>query len=1097
MLKEKMYVRCAIDVEHPEDPRDFILGKIISINDFSETAAVEFYDLIGIHDYYQIPEDMDMSLSRLQHCKIQNGAIVEYNGVKYRIADGYLNKDDMYYYYYLISENYIAIKVSEKSLIATFNASEISPLAQIKRYEFQNPMWYFGRSAVNKTIHTIDSAFYGFKELAGCKIFLKPYQLKTVMRCLSDNNCRYMIADEVGLGKTIEAASVIKIYLSDKKRKRVLICVPDALVEQWKIELAFKFKLFDGENLNGNIIDIMPISRVLGVNEDYDFIVIDEVHSILRDNLRYTKILRLSRSSDNVIMLSATPVQSRNEEYHKLLSLIQPEKYYGMSEEAFLSMLELQNKIVRKVHSAVEYLSDYKEAIEESENEHTEDTRDAFDELVETLEDIADRTHDKAITADIENLDYDSENFSILKLEKIVAYICEAYQLEKCIIRNRKKQEDTNRRELKELPYEMDCDCNNTEFRIYGLLSEWIESQDINTKNFDTEYLPIINSFFSSSAAFAARIKVFSDIPYEIIELTKKWQKEDKDSIKKLKTILDDPTDHMSRIIRVCDYLEQEAYDKKVLIFTHFPETHELYKELLITMLGEKNCTFFSAGMNPDELELNTYRFQNDKDCRIMLSDETGGEGRNFQIADELICIDLPWSANTLEQRIGRLDRIGRDKAKSVVSVIIYSKDTVEGDLAAIWNKGLNIFNKSQSGLEIIMNDIDEKIKTSVINDFKYGLSSIVDEMITEIQSLEKRVKEERHFDITAYQYQSVNKQIERVVEKYNADESELFRNSMMSWSMLAGFRAEKISDDVVKFNSSSFSPRSAYNTLFVPPDMKAITEDKLNKMQNHIRALNGDRELKKNPYIIQGTFDRQLALKSDYLHFFAPGDDIFDSIVDNAVNAYKGKCSAFALEGPLNWEGFIFNWYMAPDELFLIENGIPLKKINQYRGFLSSDIVSTYIPIDESEDEQLEIKKVMQKVYLIPVTKMKNYFANYGKRSPKQDFLNIKEKYEISNLDWFKEKYPEIIWNEKVSACYNDSKKRAKEEFKKKMRIKSLSETLNKELSSDIAASEYFGRNVDISEKKHINDIILNAFKNPKFTLDSICYVRMIKNER
>ena len=89
------------------------------------------------------------------------------------------------------------------------------------------------------------------------------------------------------------------------------------------------------------------------------------------------------------------------------------------------------------------------------------------------------------------------------------------------------------------------------------------------------------------------------------------------------------------------------------------------------------------------------------------------------------------------------------------------------------------------------------------------------------------------------------------------------------------------------------------------------------------------------------------------------------------------------------------------------------------------------------------------------------------------------------------------MIWNEKVSACYNNSKKRAKEEFKKKMRIKALSETLNKELSSDMAASEYFGRNLDISEKKRVNEIILNAFKNPKFTLDSICYVRMIKNER
>ena len=109
--------------------------------------------------------------------------------------------------------------------------------------------------------------------------------------------------------------------------------------------------------------------------------------------------------------------------------------------------------------------------------------------------------------------------------------------------------------------------------------------------------------------------------------------------------------------------------------------------------------------MTSDELELNAYRFQNEPEYRIMLSDESGGEGRNFQTADELICIDLPWSANTLEQRIGRLDRIGRDKTKDVKSVIVYARDSVEGDLADIWNKGLNIFNKSQSGLEIIMND--------------------------------------------------------------------------------------------------------------------------------------------------------------------------------------------------------------------------------------------------------------------------------------------------------------------------------------------------------------------------------------------------------
>ena len=1096
MLKEQMYVRCSIDTEYPDEPRDFILGKIISVNLFSEMALVEFYDLIGLHEYYPLPEDMDISLSRLQHCKIQNGAIVEYDGLKYRVADGFLNDNDQHYYYYLISDSNTVEKVCETKIKAAFNAGEISPLKQMKQYEFQNPMWYFGRSAVNKTIHTIDSAFYGFKELAGCKIFLKPYQLKTVMRCLSEKNCRYMIADEVGLGKTIEAASVIKVYLSDKKKKRVLICVPNALTEQWKTELAFKFKLFDGENINGNIIDILPISCILGVNEDYDFIVIDEVHSILKDNLRYTKILRLSRMANNVIMLSATPVQSRNEEYHRLLSLIQPDKYYEMSEKDFLSLLELQNKIVRKVHSAVEYLSDYRETIEESENEHTEDTRDAFDELVEVLEDIADRTNDKTIEAYIEKLDYEADNFSLLKLEKTVAYICEAYQLEKCVIRNRKKAEDTNTRELRELPYEMDSDFNNTEFRIYGLLSDWIDSQDISKETFDERYLPIISAFFSSSAAFAARIKGCSDIPDEMVELVQKWVKEDNATVQGIKSILDDPIDSMSRLVAVCDYLEQEAYDKKVLIFTHFPETHKLYRELLTSLIGEDNCAFFCDSMSSDQLELNTYRFQNDKNCRIMLSDETGGEGRNFQIADELICLDLPWSANTLEQRIGRLDRIGRDKAKSVVSVIVYSRDTVEGDLAAIWNKGLNIFNKSQCGLEIIMNEIDEQIKSAVIKDFKYGLSSIVDDMVNEIRELEKRVKEERHFDITAYQYQSINKQIEKVVEKYNASESELFRNSMMSWSSLAGFRAEKLSDDVVIFNASSFSLRSAYNTLFVPPDMKAVIAEKLNKMQNHIRALNGDREIQNNPYVIQGTFDRQLALKSDYLHFFAPGDEVFDSIVDNAVSAYKGKCSAFAVEGPIDWEGFVFNWYMTPDELYLIENGIPLKQINQYRGFLSSDIIAIYVPVEDTIGDDQNVRKEMNKISMLPVEKMKIFFANYGKRSPNQDFLNIKEKYAISNQEWFKETYPEMIWNEKGTACYKKSKEKAKEEFKKRMRIKALNETLNKELYSYTAA-EYFGDNAGISEKQRMNEIILSAFKKPKFVLDSICYIRMIKNDR
>lgn len=956
-------------------------------------------------------------------------------------------------------------------------------------------MWYFGRSAVNSTMHNIDNAFYGFKELAGCKLFLKPYQLKTVMRCLSEPNCRYMIADEVGLGKTIEAASALKVYLSDKQNKSILICVPDALVEQWKTELAFKFRLFDGDNPNGNIIKLIPMSKVASENDKYDFIIVDEVHSVLKNELSYNAILSLSRIADNVIMLSATPVQSRNEEYHNLLSLIQPERYYGMSEEKFMELLELQNKIVRKVHSAVGYLEDYKEAINDSGNEHREDTREAFGELVETLEDIADKTNDKTIEEDLEKVNYEAEYFSLPKLERIVAYICEAYQLEKCIIRNRKKPEDTNVRRLNEIPYEMDTEFNNTEYRIYSLLSDWISGSKFEKETFDSRILPLISAFFSSSAAFSDELEKVPSVPDEIIRLTAKWIFEDKNTVNNIRNILDDPMDSLSRMVTVCDYLEQEAYDKKVLVFTHFTGTHRLYRQLFTKVFGEDHCAFFCEGMSPDELELNAYRFQNEPRYRIMLSDESGGEGRNFQKADELICIDLPWSANTLEQRIGRLDRIGRDKARDVVSVIVYAQDSVEKNLAEIWNKGLDIFNKSQSGLEIIMNDIDDQIRTAVMDDFKYGLLSIVDDMVDEIKKIEKQVKEERHFDIAAYTYQYINKEIEKTVKRYNEHESDLFRSSMMYWAKLAGFNGKGVSENVVRFDASSFSPKSAYNTMFAPPDMDLIIRDKLNKLQNHVRILNGDKAIKDDPNFIQGTFDRKLALGNDYLHFFAPGDGIFDSIVNNAISAYKGRCAAFAVESEVDWEGFIFSWYITPDELHLLRNGISLKQVNQYRGFVSSEIISTYISINMTDAETDDtIEKEFKKYFNIPITQLKDHFANFGKRSPSKDFLGIRDKYAVSNLSWFRETHPVSDWISKVNSCYDISRKQAIAKFRKLSCIKALNNTLNREFCSACAAAEYFGRDIDQTEKMRINEIVRKAFEKPNIVIDSVCYVRMIK---
>ena len=143
--------------------------------------------------------------------------------------------------------------------------------------------------------------------------------------------------------------------------------------------------------------------------------------------------------------------------------------------------------------------------------------------------------------------------------------------------------------------------------------------------------------------------------------------------------------------------------------------------------------------------------------------------------------------------------------------------------------------------------------------------------------------------------------------------------------------------------------------------------------------------------------------------------------------------------------------------------------------------------------DKSISWLSFFRNYFSIPVTQLRNYFANFGKRSPSKDFLGIRERYAISNLSWFKETHSASEWTSKVTACYDTAKKQAIEEFKKLRRIKALKDTLDREFCSVCAASVYFGRDIDPVDKMQLNEIILEAFSKPNIVLDSVCYVRMM----
>lgn len=207
MLKSKMYVRCPADKESVYEPRVFVCGQVTSIDEFKKTVSVRIHDPFGFLLFFEdLPKGIiELPITSVEHCRLFLDSIVAIKGQQYKILSCQSNQDGFFYYYVQNKADKTVKKVSEGDIVASFNNGQVDPCRQIINYEFQNPAWYLGRAVVSKSMNILENSIFGFKELAGSKIYLLPHQVNTIMRCLQESPCRYMLADEVGMGKTIEA----------------------------------------------------------------------------------------------------------------------------------------------------------------------------------------------------------------------------------------------------------------------------------------------------------------------------------------------------------------------------------------------------------------------------------------------------------------------------------------------------------------------------------------------------------------------------------------------------------------------------------------------------------------------------------------------------------------------------------------------------------------------------------------------------------------------------------------------------------------------------------------------------------------------------
>ena len=1068
------YYRCPIVVEEGDrdHPRFYVLAQLIEYNEIADAVKVEMHDLLGSRQYYgDLFQHNVFFAQAVTRCEACPGGVVEgrwgRGTIVSRASEPY--SEDEPYWYWIKLPNGKHVKECETELKFDYSQMNFAPDKQLRAYEFQHPTWFINHLKVSKNLHLVNNATYGFRVLAGCRAFLLPHQISTVARCFETTPVRYMLADEVGLGKTVEACSILSILASEKKDLRVLIIVPGALASQWKNELHYKYGLDAAIASPRAPICLLPMEDIgkslLTLSMPWDLAIVDETHRLLTNDTWYSQVQNLSRNVTHILLLSATPIQDRNEEYRRLLALLNPEQYETMSAERFSWMVKRQKRIQKSANLLLGYLERY--------DEYTEIVLDDLNSIAETLEDAA-------LEKMVKDIDLSTEDHGLFKVKQALAYICENYRIERRVIRNRRQliSEKMARRTLCAIPYSpLSLNENYNEIgAIQNTLAYLADNGEDDEEYVTQTAIPLLSALFSSPWAFEDALHKLQIDDGILLDSAAAWRRQAENEHSLVNIALDEDPDLIKgRLMTAMNYIDQETdilddETCKLVVFTAHNATLVQFLKLFNTRYADMGiqAVAFGKHMDRDELEDSVYAFQNNPACRVIICDETGGEGRNFQNASQIIHLDLPWNANALEQRIGRLDRLGRDPNMDVLSVVLYADTSVEEQLFHIWKDGMKLFEQSLSGLEIITGELNELIVDALLDDYYTGLTNAFDDILDQAEEMRESVEDEQDFDLGATLYRPLSQGIDNVLGIYASEDDNLFATAMMGWGKQAGLSPEKpTSSGLIEFRESTFSVNAARQCLFIPPEWEKYTNSSI--MRREGRLL--------------GSFDRRTAATREDILFFAPGDPVYDSIISNAVGCNRGRCTGIETVAAYNYDGLVFIYNIAPKLDELLENGMTLQTLAQYRMYLPLKQIIVTVPLTARSKEVPEKEIINTLLALRP-----NSVNHLGRRGG--------SKMSISPLEHFISRTPPSTWEPLVDKASATAYKRACARLEKRSDFEAAEKEMQRVLNGYRAECIYFERDMSgVDERAHLFDVTLRALKNAKPELDAVCFLRVRSN--
>lgn len=548
------------------------------------------------------------------------------------------------------------------------------------------------------------------------RTLFRPYQFKPVMKMLMSSGQRLLIADEVGLGKTIEAGLIWSELDLRSRMDNVLVVAPSALKKKWQDEMYRRFdrKLEDLTNARlddwltsiekGKFEPLKAIASLEGLRSSehlerfsklaprFDLVIVDEAH-YLRNNLTQSYAMGeiLTDIADAVLFLSATPLNLGNDDLFNLLHLLDSSQFFDR--DVFREQIE-PNTHLNNVARAM--LSNSKSP----------------QVLLETLAPIHETTLGQVISerSDFKSLELilSKKTLSEIDISRAKRHIAELNSLASVFTRTRKAE--THMERAIRTPISVHVEWNQDEQAAYDFVRAWFFQRAARKGHQPglSLQMPLRQAASCLPALFELLEEKYGFSSKDVEDFDDALASTDVDAeetITDYADLLEIPT-----IKQDTKYIEFErallearrnGTAHQVLIFSFFSRTIKyLARELRKT--GLRVGIMYGATNAKDRQNLMVDFRKGDYD--VLVCSEVASEGLDFEFCDTLVNYDLPWNPMKVEQRIGRLDRFGQ-KAEKIHILNMQVPGTIEDDIFMRLYQRIGVFENSIGELEPILRD--------------------------------------------------------------------------------------------------------------------------------------------------------------------------------------------------------------------------------------------------------------------------------------------------------------------------------------------------------------------------------------------------------